>query len=667
MRNNLTPTLWFLIGLGALAGLYAGHKRYQVENLNKRVELALDYSELKQQADLTGRPLAQILEQYKSAGITSVAITEDTLSGLEANGRLAATSHVVVVNREDSERIRKSLGAKGFRVIPAHIPDDRPGTNFTVGPGSPNVFSVPADFASIRTLGIGLDPTAVATVSQSGLSPVGRIGNWIGISPFTFRNVLNDLKTQGAQTVVFTGTEVAGFRGLEKDVADELRETGSQYGQIEFGKQKGDERLSRELNGEYVRVHSIGEAELGTLDESEAIDRFVRGARERNIRLCYIRLFFTAGSDIVEKNAEFLRKIRAGISRGGEMEFGLAHTYVETQAPTWAFAVIAVGIAAGLTLLLIRFAPVSPAIAVSTLIVSVLGFAGLAVGLGETGRKLVALVAGLIFPTLACLRRDLLAPQVSTTGIHQGLGASAVSSLRGLLAASCVTAIGIVYVVGLLATRPFMLKANQFMGIKAAHAVPLVVIVACAIFGLPALDRPWGEEWAKIRQRASAIFVEPARIGQLLLALLALATLAMIVARTGNEPGVGVSGLELKFRSLLDKVLPVRPRTKEFLIGHPAFILGLALWYRGRRRWALPLFVVGVIGQVSILNTFCHIHTPLVLSSIRDLTGLLAGAVIGIAVFWLVERLATPIPQRSLAEDHSPIESNSSPGLGAEP
>jgi hypothetical protein len=128
----------------------------------------------------------------------------------------------------------------------------------------------------------------------------------------------------------------------------------------------------------------------------------------------------------------------------------------------------------------------------------------------------------------------------------------------------------------------------------------------------------------------------------LALALIALVALAMIVARTGNEPGVGVSGVELKFRSLLDRFLPARPRTKEFLLGHPALVLGLAFWLRGRRRWALPLLVIGVVGQVSLLNTFCHIHTPLMLSVVREVTGLIAGAAIGLALFWAIDRVAPP-------------------------
>jgi peptidoglycan/LPS O-acetylase OafA/YrhL len=103
--------------------------------------------------------------------------------------------------------------------------------------------------------------------------------------------------------------------------------------------------------------------------------------------------------------------------------------------------------------------------------------------------------------------------------------------------------------------------------------------------------------------------------------------------------------MEMKIRSLLDRTLPVRPRTKEFLIGHPAFVLALALWFRGRRRWAAPLLVVGVVGQVSMLNTFCHVHTPLYLSLVRVVTGLALGAALGWAAFRVIEMVARDGPR----------------------
>lgn len=673
MQPTVNRILCLFIAIGTLAGLYGAALRYRVEARNRRVEIALDYAEVARLADVTRQSVETLLTRtFKPAGATSVAVMEDTLESLQADGAIRAEQRnggtVVTILREGlAARIEAGLRARGVAPIQEEISDIARASN-SPGPRTFFIlaeseffqdrtrigFRVSADYASLRSLGIGLDPEAIATIRRAGMAPIGRVGNFPGASTQTMAAVLRDLRNQGVQTLVFPGVEVMGFRGQEKEAAQVLLAEGIQYGQLEFGKQKGDEKLGRALGGQYVRVHSIGEAEMATLDENEAVDRFVRAARERNIRLCYVRLLTLAGSDPAGTNREYIEKIVRRIVRGGEMEIGPAHLYSETGVPLWAFALMAVGVAAGAILLLTRLFPFSQKAtfwALAGLIVVTVVIVAL---LGETGRKLVALLAALVFPSIACLRRDLLNQANAANGPVLRRGAAARWALGALALASGVTALGVIHVVGLLATRPFMLKANQFMGIKAAHALPILLVGVIAVIGLPHLDRTWQQERARLREQAARLFAEPLRIGQLALVLGALVLLALIVMRTGNEPGVGVSGIELKFRALLDRLLPIRPRTKEFLVGHPAFVLALALWFVGRRRWAVPLFVVGVIGQVSLLNTFCHIHTPLLLSLARAVTGLALGAAIGLALFWLIERL-------SLAR--SPVESASAPGF----
>ena len=128
-----------------------------------------------------------------------------------------------------------------------------------------------------------------------------------------------------------------------------------------------------------------------------------------------------------------------------------------------------------------------------------------------------------------------------------------------------------------------------------------------------------------------------------MLGIVALVALAVFVARSGNDPGVGVSAAELKTRALLDKYLFVRPRTKEFLLGHPALFFALAAAYSGRfPRAILPLLVIGAIGQSSLMDTFCHLHTPLFISLLRGLIGWVLGAIIGAIVFAVA--VASPPP-----------------------
>ena len=133
--------------------------------------------------------------------------------------------------------------------------------------------------------------------------------------------------------------------------------------------------------------------------------------------------------------------------------------------------------------------------------------------------------------------------------------------------------------------------------------------------------------------------LRPLLAGEVVVGFVALVALALFVARSGNDPGVGVSATELKTRALLDKYLYVRPRTKEFGLGHPALLLGLAAAASRRfPQWVLPLLVIGAIGQSSLMDTFCHLHTPLLVSALRGLIGWALGAVFGALVWTAIAR-----------------------------
>ena len=551
---------------------------------------------------------------------------------------------------------------------------------------SNQAFSVNYEYQNLRSLGMGLSPDNVLKARAARMQIVGRVGNFAGVTPESARKVLQRLKQAGVKLVIFNGDEVLGYRGLEKNVAAMLRDpatplkpptnaplttpdgkpapsdpaqelpTGLVYGAVELGKQKGDEALSATLHGDYIRVHAIQSAELSQLDDNEVIDRFVRAARERNIRFCYVRLLPAAGNNTpddnpLHNNVEFLHKIAQGIEHGssvlgGGYQFGPAVRYGETGGRLMValYALLALGASAGTVWMLCELCPLPVTRLRLTLICLSLVCVGLVVVGGETGRRLVALLAGIAFPAVACLRAF---PRQGANGAVPCAPLSClVPAVKAILTASAITCLGILHVVGLLASRPFMLRANQFLGIKAQHAIPILLVAFVALVGdVPRPGESWTRFKARVRHHLLAVYEEPARFGLLLIGLVALAAFYVILARSGNDSGVGASGTEMKLRAVLDHLLPARPRNKEFLVGHPAFVLALAWACRGRRRLAIPLFVVGSVGQVSLLNTFCHIHTPLIISFWHGLLGLLLGIPLGMVAFLIAEKLL-PAPDQ---------------------
>jgi len=634
-----------LIALGLLGGLVSAGHRWQAEARNRRVELAVDYGDAQALANTTRRQVDDVLQQLKGAGITTVAVTEDTLGTLNANG-------VVAYRREGDETVLTF--APGFpgerpRVIQM-LAHKAPG--LVVTPEGADGLRIGSPWPQFSTLPIGLDGDAVRTVQGNGLLVAPRLVNFTGVTQGNIAWEMAQTKrqcadAQGIGPVIFAGSSVLGNRGLIKATADALDANGLAYGSVELGKTFGDEDLSRMASARTVRVHSIGTDEMGNMDEPTAVERFVRAAKERNIRVCYVRLFtfgLTKDADVIHANTEFVGQIVKGMREARLTVDGPAHPYAEDPAPGLILRVLlALGVLGGTLLLGRVFTGISGKAFGVALVLGLLLAAGLAVpGHAPKGREALALIAACVFPTLGLCYVALPRPARGGTN-GQVLGRAFGAYARMTL----MTVTGILLVVGLLSGRLFLIKVDEFLGVKLVLVTPVLLVAAYYGLGLAALgpNVGWAERRGAVLDCVQALAAQPLRVGQVVVGLAALVALALFVARSGNDPGVGVSATELHVRSLLDHYLYVRPRTKEFALGHPALLLGLAAAASGRFvRWTLPLLVIGSIGQSSLMDTFCHLHTPLLISGLHGLIGWALGAILG-ALLWTVA--ARPVSEKA--------------------
>lgn len=540
--------------------------RWIVERDNRRVEIALDYSELRAVAaadnhvDAAGKPrsFAEILSEFYTAGATSVAVEEDTIGGLEQSRRLTilpgADRGVTVLrplNAASSQRILTALRNKTHFVVEATPTGD---------------ILVHQPITNVRAVGIGLDPTATKAVRQSGMRVVGRVSNYPGADAAGIQWTLKDLEDARASTVIFTGEEVLGYIGPlppdEKDpnpkfVADTLRADDLNYGTVEFGKQKGDVELQRAAPDRTVRVHTILGTEMATADIPSNIQRFLLATRERNIRVLFVRLF-ESEPDPVDANARYIEKIRQGLdeTRLVTLKRGTALGYGELHASRVIRGLIGLGVAAAYLLLFDSITRVFAGglgnAAYVCALLPALALAGLSLTTGSIGPKIVALAAGCIYPSLALLHRDMLRSE-------NGVNPSSVAFARfGSVCA--ITFLGIAAIVGLLADRLFLIKTDMFMGVKLVAIAP--ALVAALVYGLSlraSEKRPWPVAVREAGAMLRRVGTEPINLIQVVVGLAVVSVVVVIVMRSGNDPGVGVSAFELKIRSLLDHLMPARP------------------------------------------------------------------------------------------------------------
>ncbi|MFC1745590.1 DUF5693 family protein [Candidatus Riflebacteria bacterium] len=167
----------------------------------------------------------------------------------------------------------------------------------------------------------------------------------------------------------------------------------------------------------------------------------------------------------------------------------------------------------------------------------------------------------------------------------------------------------------------YWLKLKQFRGVKISFLLPL--------FFLAYMQRQ--VFWNKVRE----FLKNPLEPQKLTFLSVGLIFVIYYLIRSGNYQSFGPSLMEEKFRDLLEWILYARPRTKEFLIGYPALFTFLYLCHVKKasleNSFFLPLFML--LGQISFINSFCHFHTPINITLLRCMNGILLGAIV--SILWI--------------------------------
>lgn len=182
----------------------------------------------------------------------------------------------------------------------------------------------------------------------------------------------------------------------------------------------------------------------------------------------------------------------------------------------------------------------------------------------------------------------------------------------------------------LLYNKLFILKIDQFQGTKFALIGPLCILTAYLVI----------KELSTIKR----IFDSPVTVSTVIFVSSGVCCvfmmLALVLIRSGNTFFSTLPG-EKYIRETMENILIARPRFKE-LIGHPLFMSGVMFIGIKRdffRILGFCLITAGTIGQTSIVNTFCHAHTPLLISIIRTLLGLFIGGLFGVILIKSINSL----------------------------
>ncbi|MCE5196573.1 MAG: DUF5693 family protein [Negativicutes bacterium] len=444
----------------------------------------------------------------------------------------------------------------------------------------------------------------------------------------------------------FSGYEVYGWGNEDTMTAAAriLAMAGHPLGIVEFlGKQEGLDYYLAANRYQAIRIHP------GYPYDTR--EELLLAVTDRSVRLLFLKPYkhmdMTAGNELASLR-QWITQTRTDLL-ANDYTPGKAASLPAVGVGFQPFLSMAAGILAAAALLFAAWFPRVPepllyAFALSALLLLSLCYSRLWIS-GYLLLEGMALLAAIVFPTLGLTLYQKFLRQWHN-GPPPGRAVQLKTALVGMLAVTALTFSGAVLGNALLSENAYLLAARSFRGVKLAYLLPLVLTAAYWLWQ----QTEHGQQLNRLKERLTWKTLAGG--------ILALAGIGFYILRSGNETGA-VSGFELWLRQALDRFFGVRPRFKEFLTGYPALLILPLL--SGQPVWSFLALLLAAAGQVSVFNTYMHLHTPFLLSLQRTGWGLFLGSLLGLlallALTWILAK-SKPKENKSQSETGPDAKSN---------
>ncbi len=668
--------LLLAIAVGLIAALVIAGQRHAVEIHNKQVDMAMDFDSLKNLSEREGLDFQEVLRKFKAAGITSLAIYDTTFEKLTRAGKVIAIYGADIITDYHGGSLNSQLWRQAVEIgaidatrvyivgrtlesynaakkdLFLRYGEDRV-KSFAIG--DIEVLEVKAQFGAFMSAPLGFDTEELDIAKKAGFTILARPKNFYQCTPEQIKAVFEKLDGYPISEIVFDGPEILGAPNHIDITAEEFKKRGYVFGMIEhtsqlqFYNQIGMFELAEKLGyNEIARLYAIPKDEQPKLLIETAVNRWATTDHERNIRINLLRTYDkpVLGLSLLETNLLYVRETAEKIKSRG-FTFGVADTFDNYFPSRILRALVVMGVAAAavlyLSLISYRVNANKKFQLILFAVLAVIAAVPILMGAGGKVRLLAAFLSANLFPALAVIwqldrfRFARLKSQFETEEIStlQIILVAVVS----LFITSALSMIGAAYLSGALSDVRYFLEFEIFRGIKLTFVLPLILVAVAFLQRFNIVDEV--QKNISAIEQFKAILNMNVTVKYLLAGVFVLLAFVVLIARSGHTAGMPVSGAEIKIRAMLESLFYARPRSKEIFIGHPAFVMAMAAFLQKfPKSICFVLTIVATIGQSSMVETFAHMRTPIFMSFMRGIDGVLPGALIG-AVLVLFLNFAT--------------------------
>jgi len=642
---RLTIPLMF-IGISFIVAFNIFLERLSYDDQRQTAQFAIQSADISVLQDLSGNDLATMLAILKDqVGISTIIIPEHTIGTYERLSKLTVLPGHQIINtlrvgqlyRTVLSRLLRKTSIdpnatyvivdeiKVYKRVIGHLKLFLPPASVIEHTG--RIIQVNLPFERVLQLPLGFSSQLLTSYTSFGFNVVPELKSFYTFSKSKVDYTFSELdKNEGVSSIMFSKDFNFGNDDFSNHLLTKIRRSDyklifPEFLASEFLQPNRFMDVAAQLSSQVVVSHGISEK-----DEFISFDflfnRYIRALNERAPHLLILSpVKWSNTPNLYDKNMLFMRKIIETYQRyGGEtVDYFPALNAIHTSFIER--ALIGLGIFSAIFLVILKVHRLSGqrqylvVISGLSLIYSIVIFvpAITVVALG-----LISVILG---PTFAMI---YFYPDAS---FFYGIDwrKKMICLIKYLTQAFMVCMVAAVYCISLYSDAVHLQNIVPFRGVKLALLLPVILVGLYFYCG----DRRVNSIFYVLRR----VFRFPLTLSVFFALLLASVVILMYLFRSGNY--LQLSQFEANVRLFLENVFVIRPRFKEFLIGYPALLFGF--WFADRKFKDMVWFLnaLGVIALASLINSFCHFHTPVLVSLYRSFFGLILGCLVSVMLYYI--------------------------------
>lgn len=635
-----------LISLAFIVSFNIFLERLTFDSQRKNAQFAILNSDISLLQELSGNDRSTMLAILKDqVGISTIIVPEYTIGEYERLSKITVLPGHQIINtlrvgqlyRTVLSRLRQKTTIdphatyiivdelKVYKQIISHLKLFLPRESVVEHTG--RIIQVNIPFEKVLMLPLGFSEDLIKPYTTFGFNIIPELKSFYTFSSakidYTFAELeKNELvkSVMFAKDFNFGDAEFSGNLLMNFQRSD-YKLIVPEFVASEYEQPRHLESLASKLSTEVVVLHGVLKKDDGYLSLELLFNRYLRALNERSPHiLTFAPVSSSHLSNLYDKNILYMKKVIETYERSGGINVDYFPNLIKIGTSYMEKLIIGLGIFSALFLLILKVHRLDTPRQYGYLI----GFLSIAyaiiLGVQPLTVSLLGLMSVVLGPVIGFV---YFYPNHYV--ISNGYSRRKLFTLfLFLLQAFFVCMVSVIFCIALYSDAVHLQNIVPFRGVKLGLLLPVVLVGLYFYCG----DRRVNSIMYVLRR----VVRFPMTFSAFFVLLLALFVILVYIFRSGNYSQL--SSIESSFRLFLEQLFIVRPRFKEFLIGYPALLIGY--WFADQKLKDMLWFLngLGAIALASLINSFCHFHTPVLISLYRSVLGFFIGCFVALAVYY---------------------------------